>query len=177
MNGEPMSEAGMMRLFEAARWAPSSGNSQPWRFVYGRAGTPHFQRLYDLLGEGNRPWCARAGALIVMLSKDTFDSGTPSRTHSYDTGAAWLSLALQGWHMGLVVHGMAGFDHNRARVDLGVPEGYTVEAMAAVGHPGKLEDLPEPFRAREVKSGRRPAKESVFEGRFPTISRVPRSSM
>jgi nitroreductase len=166
MSGEPLSEADLMRLFEAARWAPSCANSQPWRFVYGRAGTPHFERLYELLAKGNRPWCARAGALIVVLSKTTFDDGRPSRTHSYDTGAAWMSLALQGSLMGLVVHGMAGFDYDRARADLGVPEDYAVEAMIAAGHPGKLEDLPETHRPREVKSMRRPVQESVFEGRF-----------
>jgi nitroreductase len=166
MNGAPASEAELMRLFEAARWAPSCANSQPWRFVYGRAGTPHFQRLFELLAEGNRPWCARAGALIVVLSKTTFDNGRPTRTHSYDTGAAWMSLALQGSLMGLVVHGMAGFDYDRARVELGVPEDFAVEAMIAVGHPGKIEDLIERDRVREKPSTRRPTSESVFEGRF-----------
>jgi nitroreductase len=168
MNGVPMSEAELMRLFEAARWAPSCSNSQPWRFVYGRAGTRHFERLFELLGERNRAWCVRAGALIVALSKTTFENGDPSRTHSYDAGAAWMSLALQGSLLGLVVHGMAGFDYDRARVDLGVPEDYAVEAMIAVGHPGRVEDLSERDRAREVKSTRRPVQESVFEGRFGT---------
>jgi nitroreductase len=166
MTGDPVSEAELLRLFEAARWAPSCANSQPWRFVYARAGTPHFQRVFELLSEGNRPWCARAGALIVVLSKKTFDDGRTSPTHSYDTGAAWMSLALQGSAMGLVVHGMAGFDYNRARVDLGVPEDYKVEAMIAVGHPGNVEDLPEQHRAREKRSPRRPVRELVFEGRF-----------
>lgn len=122
--------------------------------------------MFELLTEGNRPWCARAGALIVALSKKTFDNGRPTRTHSYDTGAAWMSLALQGSLLGLVVHGMAGFDYDRARVDLGVPEDYAVEAMIAAGHPGRLEDLPEKYRPREVKSTRQPVQESVFEGRF-----------
>jgi nitroreductase len=166
MDGRPMSEAELMRLFEAAHWAPSCANSQPWRFVYARAGTRHFESLFGLLSEGNRPWCARAGALIVVLSKKTFDNGRPSRTHSYDTGAAWMSLALQGSLLGLVVHGMAGFDFDRARVDLGVPEEYAVEAMIAVGHPGRVEDLSERDRPREVKSTRRPVQELVFEGKF-----------
>jgi nitroreductase len=166
MNGEPMSEAELMRLFEAARWAPSCANSQPWRFVYARAGTPHFDRLFGLLAEGNRTWCARAGALIVALSKTTFDNGSPMRTHSYDTGAAWMSLALEGSQMGLVVHGMAGFDYERARVDLGVPADFAVEAMIAVGHPGRVEDLSERDRTREKPSSRRPVSGSIFEGKF-----------
>jgi nitroreductase len=166
MTGDPVSEAELLRLFEAARWAPSCANSQPWRFVYARAGTPHFHRFFELLSEGNRPWCVRAGALIVVLSKKTFDDGRPSPTHTYDTGAAWMSLALQGSAMRLVMHGMAGFNYDRARADLGVPEEYAVEAMIAVGHPGKVEDLPEQHQAREKRSPRRPVQESVFEGRF-----------
>lgn len=166
MTGEPVSAGDLMRLFEAARWAPSSGNFQPWRFVYARAGTPHFERLFGLLNEGNRGWCAHAGALIVVLSKTAFDDGRPARTHSFDTGAAWMSLALQGSAMGLVVHGMAGFDRERARTELGVPENFAVEAMIAVGHHGKVEDLEERNRARETPSSRRPVSESVFEGKF-----------
>jgi nitroreductase len=167
MTGEPMSEADLLRLFEAAHWAPSSGNSQPWRFVYARAGTPYFERLYNLLAEGNKPWCRKAGALVVVVSRMILDNGRPARTHSFDSGSAWMSLALQGHWMGLVTHGMAGFDYDRARTELGVPEDHAVEAMIAIGHPGKLEDLPEPFRAREVKSLRRPVREVLFEGRFP----------
>ena len=166
MNGDPITEADMMRLFEAARWAPSSGNAQPWRFVYARAGTPHFAGLLGLLVDANRVWCEKAGALVVMLSKKTSDSGRPMPTHSFDTGAAWMSLALQGSEMGLVVHGMAGFDYGRASVELGVSDDFAVEAMAAIGHPGKLEDLPEKYRDREKPSGRRPSAESIFEGKF-----------
>jgi nitroreductase len=166
MSGAPVTEAEIMRLFEAARWAPSSANSQPWRFVYGLAGSPHFDRLFNLLVDANRPWCVHAGALVVVLSKAKAENGNALKTHSYDTGAAWMSLALEGLSMGLVVHGMGGFNYDRARVDLGVPEDYSVEAMIAIGHPGKVEDLPEAYQVREVPSPRRPVKESVFEGRF-----------
>jgi nitroreductase len=166
MSGEPITEADLLRLFEAARWAPSSGNFQPWRFVYARAGTPYFDKFFDLLAEGNRAWTPRAGALIVVVSKNAFDNGNPARTHSFDTGAAFMCLALQGAEMGLVVHGMAGFSYDRARTELGIPDGFDVECMIAVGHPGKIEDLVERDRARESPSGRRPVKESIFEGRF-----------
>jgi nitroreductase len=166
MSGAPLAESDLMRLFEAARWAPSSGNFQPWRFVYALAGTPDFARFFDLVSEGNRPWTP----LVVVLSRIAFDDGRPARTHSFDTGAAWMSMALEGHWMGLVVHGMAGFDYDRARTELGVPKEYAVEAMIAIGHPGKLEDLPEKFHVREVKNTRRPLRESVFEGRFPSES-------
>jgi nitroreductase len=166
MNGEPVSEADLKRLFEAARWAPSSGNGQPWRFVYSRSGTPTFPTLFELLVEGNKPWCARAGALVVVLSKTHSDSGRPAPTHSFDAGAAWMSLALQGSLMGMVIHAMAGFDYARAKTELAVPDDLAVEAMIAIGYPGLVDDLPEKYRAREVKSGRRPVSELVFEGKI-----------
>src|SRR6266849_1452382 len=119
MDGEAVSEADLMRLFEAARWAPSSANGQSWRFVYARAGTRHFERLFGLLVDANKVWCVRAGALVVVLSKATFDNGRASRTHSYDTGAAWMSLALPASLLGLVAHGMEGFDYDRAKAELG----------------------------------------------------------
>ncbi|HEY4360633.1 MAG TPA: nitroreductase family protein [Bryobacteraceae bacterium] len=167
MSGEPVSEGDLLRLFEAARWAPSSGNNQPWRFVYGRAGTASFDGFFNLLVEANRAWCVNAGALVVVLSRKVNDAGKPARTHSFDTGAAWMSLALQGTAMGLVVHGMQGFDYERARAELGVPEEFAVEAMIAIGHPGKVEDLSEKDQAREKPNTRKPLKELVFEGRFP----------
>jgi nitroreductase len=167
MNGKPIEQEDLMRLFEAARWAPSSRNEQPWRFLYARQGTPDFPRFLNLLAEGNRPWCEKAGALIVVLSKKDLSDGKPAPTHSFDAGSSWMSLALQASFMGIVAHGMAGFDRDRTVVDLKVPSNYQPEAMLAVGYPGTLEDLPERYRAREVISGRRPITESVFEGNFP----------
>lgn len=166
MSGDPLSYQVLMQLFEAARWAPSSANGQPWRFVYARGGTDAFARFHDLLAEGNKSWCARAGALVVVISKTIFANGRPSPTHSYDTGAAWMSLALEASALGLVAHGMAGFDYDRARAELGVPAEYAVEAMLAVGHPGRLDELSDRERLLEVPSGRRPVGESVFEGTF-----------
>ena len=167
MSGEPLTEEELMRLLEAARWAPSAFNVQPWRFIYARAGTPYFSTLFNLLREGNRPWNERAGALVLVLSKTDTDDGKPVPTHSFDTGAAWENLALQAFMLGLVAHGMSGFDHERAQTELGIPPNYRPEAMIALGYRGKLEDLPERYRAREVKSGRRPLSELVFEGKFP----------
>jgi nitroreductase len=173
MSGEKLAPAELMKLFEAARWAPSSGNNQPWRFVYAHRDSPHWDRLFGLLVQGNQVWCKNAGALVVVLSKDTRDfDGKPARTHSFDTGAAWCSLALQGTLSGLVVHGMEGFDYDRAKTELGVPHGYSVECMIAVGKPGNKEDLPEKLRAREEPSTRKPLPETVFEGAFPASKDV-----
>ena len=168
MSGESLTKAERMRLFEAARWAPSSFNEQPWRFVYAERDGEHWARFFDLLSEGNRRWAGAAALLVVVLSRTTFErNGNPSRTHSYDTGAAWQNLALQGCRMGLVVHGMAGFDHERARQVLEVPVEFAVEAMIAVGRPAPAEALAEPLREREVPSGRKPVADFAFSGVFP----------
>lgn len=167
MSGEEISEAELMSLFEAARWAPSSFNNQPWRFVYARRNTPHWERFLDLLVEGNRSWAKAAAALVVILSKKTFDrNNRPSRTHSFDAGAAWENLALQGWRKGLVVHGMEGFEYEKAREVLRVPGDYDVEAMAVIGRPGRKEDLPEKLQEREKPTARKSLFEIVFEGMF-----------
>lgn len=167
MSGEPIDEDELLVLFEAAHWAPSSGNSQPWRFLYARRDTDHWPLFFDLLNEGNRTWCHRAAALIVFISRTTHDrTGRALVTHSYDTGSAWMSFAFQGWLRGLVVHGMAGFDYARARTTLSVPDDMTVEAMAAVGRPGPKEDLPPQHLSREFPSQRRPLPELVFEGPY-----------
>jgi nitroreductase len=167
MSGESIDERELLTLFEAARWAPSSGNSQPWRFLYARRDTEHWPLFFDLLVDGNKVWCHKGAALVVFISKSTNDkTGRPLPTHSYDTGAAWVSLAFQGWLKGLVVHGMAGFDYARARTALHVPDDFRVEAMCCIGRPGPIEDLPESHRPRESPSPRRPLAESLFEGPY-----------
>ena len=168
MSGEEISEQDLMILFEAARWAPSSNNNQPWRFLYARRNTDNWDLFFTLLGEGNQVWTKEAAVLIVVLSKKTFDhNGKPARTHSFDAGAAWENLALQGSQKGLALHGMQGFDYDRAREVLNVPDDHQVEAMIAIGRPGKKEDLPERLREREVPSGRKEVAEIAFEGQFP----------
>lgn len=170
MTGEELGREELLRMLEAARWAMSSMNNQPWRFLYAFRNTPHWETFFNLLTPGNQAWCRNAGALLVMVSKTTFDfNGKPARTHSYDTGAAWYSFALQGVMMGLVVHGMQGFSYERAKEELGVPEGYQVEAMAAVGRPGDPEDLPQNLQAREEPSQRKKVEEFAFEGGFGTV--------
>jgi nitroreductase len=167
MSGEEIPAEDLMVLFEAARWAPSSYNNQPWRILYARRNSEHWPLFFDLLVDINRAWCVNAAALLVMVSKTTFDhSGKPSRTHSYDTGAAWENLSLQGCLRGYVVHGMQGFDYDRARTALNIPDDYQVEAMAAVGRPGRMEDLPEALQERETPNDRRKLAQTVCEGLF-----------
>jgi nitroreductase len=167
MSGEEISQEELMRLFEAARWAPSSFNAQQWRALYARRGTEHWQTFFDLLADANKVWAKNAAVLIVFISRKFFDyNDEPSVTHSYDAGAAWENFALQGFHQGLVVHGMEGFDYERARTQLRIPAEFQMEAMAAVGKPGRKESLPERLKARESPNNRRKISESIFEGPF-----------
>jgi nitroreductase len=166
MSGEEIDEATLFSLFEAAKWAPSSNNNQPWRFIYGRRNTKNWITFFNLLAEGNQEWAKNAAVLIVVISKTTFDSGKRARTHSYDAGAAWENFALQGSLMGLVVHGMQGFDYDKAKEVLQIPDGYQVEAMIAVGKKGKKETLSDYLQEREVPSIRKNLPKIVMEGSF-----------
>jgi nitroreductase len=168
MTGGHLDKATLMTLLEAARWAPSAFNNQPWRFLYALRGGPHFAGYLDLLTESNRLWARNAGALVLIASRTTFErNGKPSATHSFDAGAAWMSFALQGHSLGLAVHGMQGFDHDRARALAGLPGDHAVEAMAAVGHPAPPDVLPEALRAKERPSQRKRVEEFAFEGSVP----------
>ncbi|HEX2978409.1 MAG TPA: nitroreductase family protein [Candidatus Babeliales bacterium] len=167
MSGQPMTDKELMQLFEAARWAPSSYNNQPWRFIYAKKNTDSWEKFFNLLVPANQSWAKNAAALVVIVSRDNFSyNNKPSRTHTFDTGSAWENLSLQGYQDGLVVHGMEGFDYDRAKKELLIPEGYTVEAMCAIGKPGKKEDLPKEMQAHEIPSDRNPLESIVFEGSF-----------
>ena len=169
MTGEGLSDDELMPLFEAARWAPSSYNGQPWRFIYAKRDTEHWERLYNLLAEGNKLWARKAAVLVVVVSRRRFEHNEkPARTHSFDAGAAWENLALEGTRRGLVIHGMQGFDYEKARDALKIPEAFQVEAMIAIGKRGRKEDLPGDLQEIEFPSERKPLSAVVFEGRFPT---------
>jgi nitroreductase len=166
MSGAALSTEELMVLFEAARWAPSSFNYQPWRMLFARRDTPHWPLYLGLLSERNRSWAQHGAALVLFLSKLTRDDGSASVTHAFDTGAAWENFALQATLRGLVVHGMQGFDYQRARSELHVPADFQVNAMVVVGRPGDPQRLSEDQRAREQPSDRRPLAQTVCEGLF-----------
>ena len=127
----------LQSLFEAARWAPSSNNEQPWHFIVGIKADPSaHDRLVACLKEGNRKWAFRAPVLILSVARLNFeDEGTPNRHAWHDTGMAALSLCLQATALRLVTHQMAGFEIEKARTDLGIPAGYEPVAMIAVARP------------------------------------------
>ena len=135
---EPIPDADLATLFEAARWAPSSSNQQPWRFLYAKRDTPDWALFFDPLADGNKAWAKDTSALIAIVSKRKIAAkgDRPERenyNHSFDTGAAWAYLALQASLLGWHAHAMGGFDVARAIADLAVPDDYRMEAMVAVG--------------------------------------------
>lgn len=166
MSGKVVTDDELMPLFEAARWAPSSYNEQPWRFLYARNGTAEWNIFFDLLVPFNQEWCKNGSVLVMILSKKISSRGSVNSCHSFDTGAAWQNLALQGHSKGLVVHGMGGFDYEKARVVLNVPADFDVEAMCVIGKPADASVLSKDLQAYEKPSGRKGLKEIAAEGPF-----------
>ena len=168
---ESMPHATLLTLFEAARWAPSAFNSQPWRFVYAHRDTPDWPRLLGLLIPYNQAWVARAAVLLFVISdrwrRVAGREPQALYSHSFDAGAAWLSLALQAHLSGWATHGMTGFNVAQAYTELEVPEAdFRVEAAIAIGRPADRQVLAEPYQSMESPSSRRAADTFVFEGRF-----------
>ena len=165
-------DADLMTIFEAARWAPSSFNYQPWRLLYAKREDADWERFLDLLIPGNRSWAQRASVLIYFISDTQMElkpgEPNPSHSHSFDTGAAWSYLALQATMMGYHAHGMVGVDFDRARAELGVPDRYRFEAAAVIGRMGDMAVLDEKQRAREVPSGRKPVSGFAYRGAWPS---------
>ena len=154
---EALPEPDLLTMVEAARWSPSSYNSQPWRFLYALRDTPDWTRFLDLLGDYNRSWAERAGALVCMASRMTMvppgkTEAVPSYSHSFDAGAAWAYLALQASLLGWVAHGIAGFDLECAVRNLDIPDDYRVECMIAVGRHQRTAETP-PANTRGPQSG------------------------
>lgn len=167
LSQEMISDKDLMSLFEAARWAPSAFNSQPWRFLYARRGSEEWELFFDTLADFNKMWTKDASYLLLVISRKNFEyNNKQNPTHVFDTGAAWENLALQASIMGLVAHGMSGFDYDKARENLEVPDDYEIIAMVAVGKRGKKEDLPEMLRDKEVISDRKKVSEIALKGKF-----------
>ncbi|MDZ4086518.1 MAG: nitroreductase family protein [Tabrizicola sp.] len=165
-----VSEAEVMSLLEAVRWAPSASNHQPWRLVWALRGEDGFAAIHSALAAGNQVWAGQAAVLFAVASKDTVTNRegaeAANRTAGFDTGAAWMSLALQAQAMGLAAHAMGGFDKDKLAPAVGLPEGHTLHCVVAVGEQGPAEALPEDLRAREKPSGRKPMAEIAVHGRF-----------
>jgi nitroreductase len=167
MSGQSITHQDLMSLFEAARWAPSSYNGQPWIFLYAKRDTSYWDIFFNLMVPFNQSWACNAAVLLVVASRLNFVfNNKPSRTHSFDCGAACQNLALQASAINLVCHAMEGFDYQKAHNDLKLPSDYAVEAMVAIGKPGPLSVLPQQLQEREKPSDRNPISTFIFEGSY-----------
>lgn len=169
-----MSDQQLRTVIEAGRWAPSSYNTQPWRFIFARRDTAKWPVFLDLLDDFNRSWAQRAAALVVLVSDTCFTRSdgevVQARNHSFDAGAAWALLGLQAVQAGWHAHCMAGFDVERARRALGIPDTFRVEVAIAIGEAGDEHLLDEVTRSREVPSDRKPLADMVFHGNFDRMN-------
>jgi nitroreductase len=156
-------------LFEAARWAPSSSNEQPWSYIVAtREDKENFEKMLRVLVEFNANWAKNAPVLALAIVKLVFEkNNAPNRNAQYDTGAATALLSVEATSRGLAVHQMAGFDPDKARKVFEIPAGWDAIAAIAIGYPGDPESLPQPLRDRELAPRvRKPLSKFVMTGRW-----------
>jgi nitroreductase len=163
---KPVPAEVLRSLFEAARWAPSSNNEQPWAFlVTTRDDHEHHARMLSTLVEFNQTWAKHAPVLAIAASEMAFaKTGKPNRNAFYDTGAAVADLSLEATSRGLFVHQMAGFDPHKAIELFEIPSGWEPISAFVIGYPGNHETLPEPLRQRESGPRERKPLESFVMG-------------
>ncbi|PPR26665.1 MAG: hypothetical protein CFH38_00460 [Alphaproteobacteria bacterium MarineAlpha10_Bin1] len=167
-----MPASDLLTILEAARWAPSAFNVQPWRFLYSHRDDAHWQDYLNLLDPFNASWAQNASAMVFVLSDTVMpgDGTRPqklSRTHSFDAGAAWAQLALQATSLGYQAHAMAGIFFDRSHEKLTVPERYRIEIAIAIGKRVDRSVLPQELQDREEPSQRLSVDEIAFAGVFP----------
>jgi nitroreductase len=160
-----VSDEVLYTILEAARWAPSSSNLQPWRFIVAKT-TEQRKDFEEFIRPNNRLWTDHAPILLLLASHKLRADGESNRAHAFDTGAAWASIALQARILGLSTRAVGGFDKDKARIVLHVPDEYELHAVIALGYPGAKESLHESFQDKELPNGRRPLSESIIEGKF-----------
>ncbi len=171
LTGEAITREQLHTVLEAARWAPSAFNYQPWRFIYALRDTAQWGPIFEGVKEGNRTWVKDGAALIVLVSAKNAqfpgaDAPGPNAWHSFDSGAAWISMAFQAMQMGLVAHALAGFEADKIRAATALPDDYAVNAVIVIGKQGEKAKLPEALQAREAPNDRKPLSAISFEGKF-----------
>jgi nitroreductase len=160
---QSLTEEQILTLIEAAAWAPSSMNEQPWRYRYGLKGTRVFDQLSDCLLPGNQPWAKSAATLLLCTAKKNFArNGAPNHYALHDTGMANAFLMLQATEMNIYGHIMAGFDQSKLNESFALSEDETAVCIIALGYLGNPEQLEEPFRTRETTPRSRMALEDFI---------------
>lgn len=164
----PLEATQIASLFEAARWAASSFNEQPWRYVYAGNGDQNREKLESLLVEGNA-YAKNASLLMLSFAKKTFArNGKPNRHYLHDTGAASALMTLQATSMGLISHQMAGFSVDTANAVLGVPDDFEPGSMIAIGYPGDPSNFPDDMQKRDASPRSRNMRDVfAFDKKFP----------
>jgi nitroreductase len=157
----------LLNILEAARWAPSSFNAQPWSFLVARKEEPEeFARMLSCLVPGNVVWAQHVAVLMISVAKLQFDDGRTNRHALHDTGIATGFLMLQSAALGILAHGMAGFDPAKARELYGIPDSHEAVAAIGLGYPGDPQGAPEDLRKRNQRRPRRTLQQFVFAGRW-----------
>jgi nitroreductase len=159
----------LQSLFEAARWAPSSFNEQPWSFVVATRDNPEeFGQVISCLTEGNVPWASRAPVLMISVARTTFKRNGRANRHAFhDVGLAIANLIVQSTTLGLFVHQMAGFDPDKARQLFEIPPEHEAVAAVALGYPGPVDGLPPALQERQKATrSRKPLTEMVYRGKW-----------
>jgi nitroreductase len=167
--GKPVPQDVLRSIFEAARWAPSSNNEQPWAYIVAtKDDKENFDKMLSVLVEFNAQWARSAPALALAVAKLNFaKNNTPNRNALYDTGAASALLSVEATAQRLAVHQMAGFDPEKARQVFGIPPGWEPIAALAIGYPGDPASLPPPLKDREMAPrARKPIAEFVMAGQW-----------
>jgi nitroreductase len=165
----PIAPATLNQVFEAASWAFSAMNAQPWQYIYAhKSDSEAFQKILDTLLPGNQPWAKHAPVLIMALANTRFENGQPNGAALHDLGAANATLFLEATALDLHGHVMGGFDREKARHDFNLPEGVEPVAVLALGYLGAAEQLEEPFLSREKAARtRKPVAEFAFQNELP----------
>ncbi len=158
-----LSDDSLTALLEAARWAPSAQNSQPWRFLVTRRGDEAHARLFAALAPGNQAWAGAASALVLVAARTVGDDGGPQPWALYDTGQAVAALVTQAQADGLAIHQLGGFDTAAVRAEFGLGDALTPVVVIAIGRRDDIADLPEPLAAREsAPRARRPVSDLLL---------------
>jgi nitroreductase len=166
-SSDPVEPEKLLSMFEAARWSPSGGNTQPWTFIVAQRGEPiHTQFVEALMGR-NADWAQNAPVLVVAVANTQRKPGVNNPYAFYDVGQAVAHLSVQAHALGLHVHQMAGFDASKVRQLVGLPEGYDPVTLIAIGYQGDVTHLPEDLQERERQPRiRKPLSEVVFAGQW-----------
>ena len=165
---EKVDETELHQLFEAARWAPSSNNAQPWRFLYAYKGEVGYADMFGCLSEFNQGWVGNASLLVFGIIKEKFDNGKDNYHALHDLGLAVANMTLQAQSMGIAVHQMAGVSWEKAQQVFNIPEGFHVATAIAIGYyGGNMEDLSSDLQKKErAERNRKPQRDFVFKGRW-----------